>query len=265
MTGIFNPFKQALGERRPLFGFWSALPYSLIAEIIGLSAFDFVLLDMEHAPNDARSLIAQLQGLKGSPVQPVVRVPGHDPVYLNLVLDIGFRSIVVPKVETALEAERLVAATRYPPNGTRGMSRYHRNNLFGSLPGYYEAVDGGICLLCQVETPQAIARIAELAAVPGVDGLFVGPGDLAASLGHFRDPSHAAVQEAIARAAAEAHRAGKPIGIVAADPEQARRLGALGYGFMTVGADIPLFKHGVDEIARRLKDSHPSIHAKGNA
>lgn len=249
----FNPFKQALAEHKPQFGFWSALPYSLIAEIIGLSDFDFVLLDMEHAPNDMRSLIAQLQALKGSTVHPVVRVPNHDPVYLNQALDIGFRTILVPKVETALQAQRVVAATRYPPDGTRGMSRYHRNNLFGSLPGYYEQVDAGICVLCQIETPHAIGRIAEIAAVAGVDGLFVGPGDLAASLGHLRDPAHPAVGEALARAALEAGRAGKPIGIVAADPEQARQLRGLGYGFMTVGADIPVLRKGIDDIARRMR------------
>jgi 4-hydroxy-2-oxoheptanedioate aldolase len=250
---VFNPFKQALGQRRRLFGFWSALPYSLIAEIIGLSQFDFVLLDMEHAPNDARSLMAQLQALKGSPVHPVVRVPGHDPVFLNMALDIGFRTLLVPKVEQASEARQIVSATRYPPSGTRGMSRYHRNNLFGALADYYDQVDAGVCILCQVETPRAIERIREIAAVPGVDALFVGPGDLAASLGHLREPAHPAVQQAIARAAAEAAAAGKPIGIVAADPEQALGLERLGYGFMTVGADIPVFKKGVDEIARRLK------------
>lgn len=249
----FNVLKEALTERRPVFGFWSALPCSLIAEIIGLSQFDFVLFDMEHAPNDARSLIAQLQALKGSSVQPVVRVPGHDALHLNMALDIGFRTLVVPKVEDATEAQRVVTATRYPPKGTRGMSRYHRNNLFGSLPGYYEDVDDGICLICQIETPQAIERIAEIATVPGVDALFVGPGDLAASLGHFREPGHPAVQRAISQAAAEAARAGKPIGIVAPDAAEAERLRALGYGFMTVGADIPVFKKGIDDIARRLK------------
>ena len=208
---------------------------------------------MEHAPNDARSLIAQLQALKGSPVHPVVRVPGHDPVWINQALDIGFRTLVVPKVEDAAAAAPLVAATRYPPKGMRGMSRYHRNNLFGSLPGYFDEVDEGICLVCQVETPQAVARIAEIAAVPGVDALFVGPGDLAASLGHFREPRHPLVQQAIARAAQAAAAAGKPIGIVAPDPDEAMRLAALGYGFMTVGADIPVFKKGIDDIARRLR------------
>lgn len=212
---------------------------------------------MEHAPNDARSLIAQLHALKGSAVHPVVRVPGHDPVHLGMVLDIGFRSVVVPKVENADEARRAVAATRYPPQGTRGMSRYHRNNLYGSLPGYYDQVDEGICVVCQVETPQAIERIGEIAAVSGVDALFVGPGDLAASLGRFREPRHRDVEEAIARAAAAAARAGTPIGIVAPDPDEASRLAALGYGFMTVGADIPVFKKGVDDIARRLRPTHP--------
>ena len=249
----FNPFKQALAAGSAQFGFWSALPYGLIAELIGLSDFDFVLMDMEHAPNDVRSLIEQLQALQGSPVHPVVRVPSHDPVYLNQVLDIGFRTIVVPKVDNAHEAAEVVKGTRYPPHGTRGMSRYHRNNRFGTLSGYYADIDAGVCMLCQVETPEAIANIAEIAAVPGVDGLFVGPGDLAASLDHLGDAAHPVVQEAIKRAASEARRAGKPIGIVASDPAQALQLRAFGYGFMTVGADIPVFRKGLEDIVRPLK------------
>lgn len=249
----FNPFKQAIAQRSPQFGFWSALPYSLIAELIGLSDFDFVLMDMEHAPNDVRSLIEQLQALQGSRVHPVVRVPSHDAVWLNQVLDIGFRTIVVPKVDDAAQAAAIVGATRYPPGGTRGMSRYHRNNRFGTLAGYFKDVDAGVCLVCQVETPRALANIAEIAAVPGVDALFVGPGDLAASLGHLGDTGHRAVQEALAQAAGAAARAGKPIGIVASDPEQAAALRKLGYGFMTVGADIPVFRKGVEDIVRTLK------------
>lgn len=249
----FNPFKEAIAGRQAWFGFWSSLPYSLTAEIISLSDFDFVLLDMEHAPNTVPTLIEQLHALKGTRIQPVVRVPDHDPRHLNQVMDIGFRTIVVPKVQDADEARRLVDAMRYPPRGTRGMSRYHRNNRFGTDTDYFSQVDDSLCLLCQIETPEAINRIADIAAVPGVDGLLVGPGDLAASLGCLHDPSNKLVQDATARAASEAARAGKPIGIVAGDPEQALRLRALGYGFMTVGADIPVFKKAIDDIARRMR------------
>lgn len=247
-----NPLKQAIAARQRQFGFWSALPSSLLAEIVALSGFDFVLFDMEHAPNDANSLIAQLQAIKGSPLQAMVRPPANDPVEIKRVLDIGFRSLLVPMVQNAEQAREAVRATRYPPRGVRGVSGYHRNNLFGTLPDYFRTIDQHICVVCQVETREAIDAIGEIAAVEGVDALFVGPGDLAASLGHIGEIAHREVQSEIVRAAVAAARAGKPIGIVAPDPETAARYVEMGYDFMTAGADIPVFRKGMEEISRRL-------------
>jgi 2-dehydro-3-deoxyglucarate aldolase len=249
----WNAFKRRLAQGGRQFGFWSALPSSLLAEMIGIAGFDFALFDMEHAPNDLASLIGQLHAVKGTDLQPIVRPPANDPVWIKRVLDIGFRNVLVPMVQSAAEAEAAVRATRYPPRGQRGVSAYHRNNLFGTLPGYFGRIDEEIAVVCQIETAEAIERIPEIGATPGVDALFVGPGDLAASLGRLGDVAHPAVQGAIASAAERATATGIPIGIVAPDPDAAERYFAAGFSFMTVGADIPVFRRGIDEIARRMR------------
>jgi 2-dehydro-3-deoxyglucarate aldolase len=249
----WNAFKRRLAERDRQFGFWSALPSSLLAEMIGIAGFDFVLFDMEHAPNDLASLIGQLHAVKGTDLQPMVRPPANDPVWIKRVLDIGFRNLLVPMVQDAAEAAAAVRATRYPPRGQRGVSAYHRNNLFGTVQGYFDRIDEEIAVVCQIETAEAIERIAQIGSTPGVDALFVGPGDLAASLGRLGDIGHPTVQEAIMRAAERAAAAGIPIGIVAPDPDAATRYMAAGFSFMTVGADIPVFRRAIEEISRRMR------------
>lgn len=254
-----NAFKDAVRAGQRQFGFWSALPSSLLAEIVALSDFDWVLFDTEHAPADLMQLISQLHAIKGSRLHPVVRPAENDPVAIRRVLDIGFRSVLVPFVQTAAEAEQAVRATRYPPRGVRGVSAYQRNNLFGTLPGYFERIDDNICVLCQIETGEAADRLAEIASVPGVDALFVGPGDLAASLGHLGNVEHQDVQDCIARIGGSAVRLGKPAGIVAANPEAAKRYLDMGFSFMTIGADIPVFRRGVEDIAARIQSLRQAL------
>lgn len=253
----WNAFKRGLSERKRLIGFWSALPNSLLAEMIGLAGFDFALFDLEHAPNDLLTLIGQLHAVKGTNLQPMVRPPANDAVWIKRVLDIGFRNVLVPMVQTPEEAHAAVRATRYPPRGSRGVSAYQRNNLFGTVPGYFQHIDDEIAVVCQVETAEAVDQISAIAAVEGVDALFVGPGDLAASLGHLGDIEHGEVQATIAKAARQAADADIPIGIVAANPDIARRYRDAGYTFMTVGADIPVFRRGLDDIVGRVRSMGP--------
>jgi 2-dehydro-3-deoxyglucarate aldolase len=251
----WNPFKRALAERRRLVGFWSALPSPLIAEMVALAGFDFALFDLEHAPGDLLTLIGQLHAVNGTPLQPVVRTPANDTVWIKRVLDIGFRNVLVPMVQTAAEAEAAVRATRYPPRGVRGVSAYQRNNRYGTAAGYFSEIDDHIGVVCQVETAASVERIPEIARVEGVDAVFVGPGDLAADLGHLGDVSNGKVQVAIARAGRLAREAGIPIGIVAPNPEAAERYLDAGFTFMTVGADIPVFRRGLDDIIVRLRSN----------
>lgn len=172
-----NPFKAALAKRQRQFGFWCAMPSNLYVEVIADAGFDWELMDGEHAPNDIQSLIGQLQAMRGSPTHAVARPTSNDPVAIRQLLDIGFRSLMIPYVQSAGEAAQAVSATRYPPHGVRGVSGYHRNNAYGRVPDYFQFIDQAVCVLAQIETPVAAAALEEIGRVPGVDALFVGPGD----------------------------------------------------------------------------------------
>ena len=175
-----NPFKLALAKRQPLLGIWSSLCSNLLAEMLGDIGYDWILFDTEHAPNEPLNLIGQLQAIRGSAAQAVARPAANDPVLIKRLLDIGLRNILVPFVQDATEAARAVAATRHPPLGIRGVAAYQRNNGYGRVDRYFSFIDDIIAVLVQIETAEAIVELEEIAAVPGVDGIFVGPGDLAA-------------------------------------------------------------------------------------
>lgn len=183
MNPMINGFKRAVIAREPQLGIWSSLTSNLLAEILGDAGFDWILFDTGHAPNDLQQLISQLQAIRGTTVHAAVRPAANDPVLIKRVLDIGFRNVLVPFVQTAGEAARAVAATRYPPRGIRGVSAYQRNNGYGRVDRYFELIDDNITVAVQIETKEAIANLETIAATPGVDAIFVGPGDLAAALG----------------------------------------------------------------------------------
>jgi 2-keto-3-deoxy-L-rhamnonate aldolase RhmA len=248
-----NPFKAGLAARRRLLGFWSSLTSNLLAEIMADAGFDWILFDTEHAPNDLHTLIAQLQALRGSPVQPVVRPASNDMVRIKHLLDIGFRNLMIPYVQTAEEARQAVSATRYPPAGLRGASAYHRNNRYGAVEGYLDFIDDAIGILAQIETPAAAAALVEIGSVPGIDAVFVGPGDLAASLGHRGQVAHAEVQDAIQDIGERASQAGICAGIVAGNAADAARYLGWGYRFLTVGSDVATFRAGVLGVAKSLE------------
>lgn len=240
-----NPFKQALTARQPQLGIWSSLCSSLLAEVLGDTGYDWILFDTEHAPNEPLTLIGQLQAIRGSGAQAVVRPAANDAVLIKRLLDIGFRNILVPFVQDTAEAVRAVAATRYPPRGARGVSAYHRNNGYGRLDRYFSFIDDIITVVVQIETGEAIAQIEEIGAVPGVDGIFVGPGDLAASLGRLGQIRHDDVQAAIRKIGEVATNARVPAGIVAGNAADAERYQDWGFTFMTVASDVALFRSAV--------------------
>src|SRR5690242_16124753 len=193
-----NVFKSALAQGQKQVGLWSSLCSNIAAEIISGSGFDWIVIDTEHAPNEIPGLLSQLQAMSRGTAEPVVRCAWNDTVLIKRILDIGARSLLVPFVQNADEARRAVAATRYPPRGIRGVSVAPRANLYGSVSGYHQSAHENTCVIVQVETQSALGQIEAIAQVEGVDGIFIGPSDLAADLGHLANPRHPEVQAAIA-------------------------------------------------------------------
>lgn len=249
-----NSFKQALTSGQPLYGLWLALADSYSAEVCAGAGFDWLVVDGEHAPNDLRSILAQLQALAAYPSAPVVRLPVGDPVLVKQVLDIGARTLLIPMVESAAQARELVAATRYPPQGIRGVaSALVRASGFSRDATYLQHANEGICLLVQVESAAALGELDSIAAVEGVDGVFVGPADLAASMGYLGNPAHPDVHAAIQGAASRIRAAGKAAGILATDEEAARRYLGWGYTFVAVGVDVLLLTRASTELLGRFR------------
>lgn len=247
-----NTFQKRLHAGTPLLGLWQALANPYTAEICAGAGYDWLLLDGEHAPNTLQTLLAQLQAVAPYPVEPVARVPVGDPAIIKQYLDIGFRTLLVPMMESAAQATDAVAATRFPPHGIRGVaSATSRASGFGADTGYLAKAHENVTLIVQIESRAGLDALDEIAAVDGVDALFIGPADLAASLGHLGDPRHQDVQDAIADAFARIGRAGKPAGIFALSPEDARARLDEGYAFISLGTDIGLLANG----ARSLRSS----------
>lgn len=245
-----NAFKAALKRGELQIGLWSSLCSPIVSEIISQSGFDWILVDTEHSPNEPPDVLAQLQALKGGTATPIVRPAWNDAVLLKRLLDIGVQAVLVPFVQNAEEARRAVAACRYPPAGIRGITVSGRGSHYGRVPDYLKRADGEICVLVQVETGEALSRIEEIASVDGVDGVFIGPADLSASLGHIGNPGHPEVQAAIQDAVKRLTAIGKPAGILTPSEPDARRYIEWGYRFVAVGSDLGLMTKHADALAK---------------
>lgn len=248
-----NAFKAALARGELQIGLWSSLCSPIVAEIIGYSGFDWILVDTEHSPNEPPAVLAQLQALQAGTATPIVRPAWNDPVLLKRLLDIGAQAVLVPFVQNAEEAAKAVAACRYPPAGIRGITVSGRGSRYGRVPDYLKRADAEICVLVQVETGEALSQLEAIASVDGVDGVFIGPADLSASLGHIGNPGHPEVQEAIKGAAARLIAIGKPAGILTASEADARRYIEWGYRFVAVGSDLGLLAKNADALAKTFK------------
>jgi len=246
-----NSFKRRLIAHEPLIGCWCSLANPITTEVLGVAGFDWILLDGEHSPNDVISFIPQLMALKDSVSAPIVRPSWNNPVELKRLLDGGFYNFLIPFIESADEAARAVAATRYPPQGFRGVSVSQRSNKFGSVKDYFTGINDQICVMVQIESRKGVAAAAEIAKVDGIDGIFVGPSDLAAGFGHLGNASHPEVQAAMAEVIAAAKAAGKPIGILAPVEADARRYMAQGVTFVAVGSDLGVFRSGTQALRDR--------------
>lgn len=250
-----NPFKAALAARRKQIGFWLSMADPYLAEVSATAGFDWLLVDSEHAPNDLRSILAQLQAVAAYPGEPVVRPANGDPALLKRLLDIGARNLLVPMVDTAEQARALVAAVRYPPHGIRGVgSAVGRASRWSARTDYLDISDDEICLLVQAETATALDNLEAISDVEGVDGVFIGPADLAASMGHRGKPTHPEVQQAIDGAIRKIVAAGKAAGTLTSDPALARHYLELGCTFVATGVDILMFAHAARKLARDFSD-----------
>jgi 4-hydroxy-2-oxoheptanedioate aldolase len=237
-----NVFKQALGTGAPQIGLWSSLSSNYSVEVIAGAGFDWILLDMEHSPNDLESLVAQLQAAAPYPTTSIKRV-----------LDVGAQSLLIPYVCSVEEAKAAVAATRYPPAGVRGVAGTTRATRFGRVKEYARRADEEICVLVQVETKPALDQLEAICAVDGVDGVFIGPADLHASMGYPGETSNTAVIPLIEDAMRRIRKAGKAPGYLSPVEADAKRMLAAGALFVAVGADVGLLARGADALAAKFK------------
>lgn len=248
-----NRFKRALAQDQRQIGLWSTLGSAMVAELVGHAGFDWLLIDTEHSPNELPAIVAQLQAMQTGTASAVVRPAWNDPVLIKRILDIGVQSLLIPFVETAEAAERAVAATRYPPDGIRGVSTGSRAAGYGRIKDYPKAAGAEICVLVQIETLKGVENIDAIAAVPGVDGVFVGPADLSASLGHLGDHLNPAVQDKIAQVLAACRKAGKPTGYLTGNEAEAQKWLDAGFRFVAVGTDNSVLVKAVDELRARFR------------
>jgi 4-hydroxy-2-oxoheptanedioate aldolase len=252
-----NAFKKALAENRTQYGLWVSLMGPLNTEICAAAGFDWLLLDGEHTPNDPYNLLQQAQVVAAYPNTSVVaRVPmGHGYVGQALIkqyLDVGIQSLLVPMVETAEQARELVRCMRYPPEGIRGMAAT-RASGWGRNTAYAKEANREVCLLVQAETRAGIENLDEIAAVEGVDGVFIGPADLSAAFGHVGDPWHPEMQEIIAKSFERIRKAGKAVGILTLDEKLAQEHVKMGAGFIALGTDTNLMVKGTSALVAKFK------------
>ena len=245
-----NTFKRALLSGKRQIGLWVGMVDPAIAELLAGAGFDWLCLDAEHSPNDVRTVLAQLQAIAPYPVQAVVRPVHAADETIKQYLDIGVQTLLLPMIETPEQAARIVAATRYPIRGHRGVaSATTRASRWGRIEGYLEHAEREICVVVQVESVKGLANLAGIAAVDGVDGVFFGPADLAASMGHVGRPSEPAVRRAILDGIATVRRAGKAVGTLTVDRKLAHEQLALGASFVAVGIDMALLAGAAGELA----------------
>lgn len=249
-----NSFRQRLRAGERLIGCWCSLANPISTEVLGVAGFDWLLLDGEHSPNEVSSFVPQLMALKDSVSAPVVRPSSNNGVEIKRLLDAGFSNLLIPFVESAEQALHAVQATRYAPQGFRGVSISQRNNRYGTVPGYFQGINEQIAVMVQIESPTGVAAIAEIAAVEGVDGVFIGPSDLSAGYGHLGNPSHPDVQAAMATIFAACQAAGKPVGILAPAEADARRYLAQGATFVAVGSDLGVFRSATQALRDKFQD-----------
>lgn len=248
-----NAFKRAIAAGRQQIGLWVSLANPYSAELVAGSGFDWLVIDTEHSPNEVDTTLAQLQAVAPYPPAAVVRPAWNDKVLIKRHLDIGAMNLLVPYVQDEQEARDAVAAIRFPTQGVRGVAGSTRASRFGRVKDYAKRAHEELCLLVQIETRKGLDNLEAIARTDGIDGVFIGPADLAAGLGHLGDMGHAEVQSAIKDAIARIRKCGKPAGILATDESTARRYIEWGTIFTAVGLDAMILARETDKLAALYK------------
>lgn len=252
MPAPMNPFKKALSQGEMQFGCWLGLADTFSAEMMGQAGFDWVVVDGEHGPNDLRSILAQLQVLVSTDAHAVVRLPVGETYMIKQTLDAGAQTLLIPMVETVEQARQLVRDVNYPPHGDRGVGyALARASKFSTITDYGTTADAQICLLLQVENLRGLAALDDILALDGVDGVFIGPADLAADMGHMGNAAHPDVQAAIMDAITRIKAAGKAPGILSTRDEMTNDAIAAGAQFVAVGADVLLLGQAARALAKK--------------
>jgi 2-keto-3-deoxy-L-rhamnonate aldolase RhmA len=250
-----NAFKHLLhaaGSHPPI-GTWISSASPIVAEAIGYAGFDWGVVDMEHTSLDVMDVVQMLQAISATKMVPIVRLPWNDMVMVKRVLDAGATTLLFPFIQNADEARRAVAATRYPPEGVRGMAGMSRASKFGTTPNYLRTANAGIGVIVQLETSQSVQRLEEIAAVDGVDAVFIGPADLSASMGYVGQFTHPAVLGLMSQAAQRCKAIGKPVGTLGSAPDVIAQYRAAGFDFMAVGSDLGLMMRGAQAVVSALR------------
>lgn len=256
MPAPINRFKAALLQGKRQTGLWVALASPLSAELLAGAGFDWLLIDLEHAPNDARSAIAQMQAMSAFPVTPVIRPPMSEAWVIKQVLDAGCQTLLIPMVESVAQVEALLDAIHYPPRGQRGVgAALVRASGFGAQADYLTTANEQICLLVQIETRKGLDALDAIASMDGVDGLFIGPADLAADMGCLGNPGHESVRSAVLDAFHRIKRAGKKCGVLTSDPGLIDIYKAAGVDFMAIGSDVGLLREAANAAFDRFNST----------
>ncbi|KAB1074299.1 HpcH/HpaI aldolase family protein [Methylobacterium planeticum] len=253
MDILKNRFKAALAENRQQVGLWCSLASPISTEIVAGSGFDWLLLDMEHSANDLRDIYGQLQAMGEGSAHAMVRVPSDEPITIKRILDTGAQSLMIPNIDDADQARRAVAATRYAPRGVRGFSQAPRAARFGRIPDYHARCEAEIFVAVQIESRRALDNLEAIAGVEGVDGVFIGPGDLSTSLGYLGQQNHPEVVRVVEDTIRRIRLTGKAAGILTANEELAQRYVAAGTRFTAIGSDMGLLARSSEALAARFR------------
>jgi 4-hydroxy-2-oxoheptanedioate aldolase len=248
-----NLFKRRLRESASQIGIWSCVADPILTELVASIEFDWILLDGEHTPSDARAVALQLQAVAAYPTQAIVRPPVGDAVHIKQLLDVGAQTLLIPMVDSAAQAQMVAESAAFPPTGIRGVASLTRASRWGLTSDYLHSARDGICVIVQIESVTAVENVDEIARVEGVDAIFIGPADLAASLGHLGDPAHAEVQQAVSHVADRAHAAGKPVGTLTSDLDLAATCVASGFDFVGVGVDTSVLRSALHALRTKFE------------
>ena len=248
-----NSFKERLKNGESLVGIFASLGSEIAAEVLGSSNIDYTLIDMEHAPNDLRNVVNQMQAIKATGGECLVRIPVLDHIYAKRLLDAGATTIMFPQINNINDAKNAVKSVKYPPIGIRGIAGATRANNFGREVNYVEIADEKICVICQIESLEACKNVKDIAATDGVDLLFVGPGDLSADMGLIKDRNAKEVKEMALKVLKEANECNKPCGIMVSNTTEAKEMLQLGFKVIAVTTDLVLLRNAIDEIAQLSK------------